>query len=339
MRLGLLVALGLAALFALLSGCASLPPNFVERAACVAQGGTWTDAGGCKLPAPPPPPVVEPPPPVVEPPPVVVPPPVPVPVPTPNPTPTPAPNPTGCRYPAAEALLVSVPDATASRLEVVKAGERALGDLRRPGGGTPLSRHNNRLLAAWLRGSGYCAFAGQEAIFILNAAGLWEEYHASAETDGGWTQVPYRGNHKLEGPTVADPIDEPEIVAADGCGTPDPPPFDHFNTHRTDIRDGWEKYDVTPLTSEGNLSYCTSVGFVGRGSCPARAEEPAWMGGDRLACERRWLKGLAPFFNWTGSERDGGPRADNPFGFERRKGSAGSLSVCLADRTSCQVIL
>jgi len=342
-KLSLLALLGVIAACILLgAGCTKLPPDFADRLACVAAGGTWVvggdGSGACVLPPAPEPtptPVVTP-----TPEPTPTPTPEPTPTPTPVPTPTPTPVPSGCRYPVLESQLIGTTDLIASRYNDVRAGERALGDLRRPHGGTPLARENNRKLASWLRSIGLCAFAGQEAIFILNSDLLWEEYHAAAETDGGWTQIPYKGNHRLEGATQAEAPDAPSIpVSGDGCGQPDPPPFHHFNVHRRDVRDGWEVYDVTPLTAEGNLAYCTSVGFTGRGSCPARAEEPAWTGGDRLACEQRWLKGPAPMFKWTGSERDGGRREDNPFGFERRKVSAGSLSVCLADGTACQVIL
>lgn len=223
---------------------------------------------------------------------------------------------------------------------MVQAGERALGDLRKPGGGTALARTNNRLLAAWLRGTGLCAFAGQEAVFVLNSDGLWEEYHAAAETDGGWTQRPYKGTHRNEGPTAQVPPDAPELGPEDGCGPPAPPPLHHLGVHRRDVRDGWEIYDSTPLTSEGNRAYCDSVGFVNRNSCPARAEEPAWAAGDRLACERRMLRGAAPVWVWTGAERDGGLReGSNGFTFEHRKGSTGSLQVCDALGEKCTVVI
>lgn len=338
---------GLLCLALIITGCGlRVPPVLTDcrtwgcpdGRTCLATEGSWKCvADPAPVPTPTPVPV-----PTPTPTPVPVPTPTPTPTPVPVPVPTPTPNPVArCLYPAQEDGLVWYGAGTASRLEVVKDGERALGDLRDPRRpASALARENNRKLAAWLRWPGYCVFAGIEAIFIQTAAGTWEEYHAAADTDGGWTQTPYRGEHTLTGPTTSVPPDMPplpETVA--GCGPPTPPPFYNFGVHRQDVRDGWEKFDVTPKTAEGNLDYCTSVGFVNRGSCPARAEEPAWMKGDRLACEQLWLKGAAPSFNWTGAPGDGGPREDNPFGFEHRKGSAGSLSVCLADGTSCQVIL
>lgn len=261
--------------------------------------------------------------------------------------PTPPPPPvSACAYPAAEGQLVALnpqPVNGDSRGSVILAGTRALGDLRDPKrNGTSLSRENNRKLAAWLRGSGYCAFAGQEAVFITSADLLWLEYHATGETDGGWTQTPYRGVHRNEGPTVNEAPDMPEIPdvppVVEGCGEPTPPPLGRIGVSRTDIRDGWEKFDATPLTAEGNLDYCTSVGFVGRASCPPRLE-----GADtgRLACERYMLRGDAPLFVWTGAERDGGlwPGNDTGFTFEHRKGSSGSLKVCDAKGETCNVLI
>lgn len=271
------------------------------------------------------------------------------PAPTPSPTPVapPTPSPSGCAYPAAEADLVLVAGAGNSRLQAVLAAERALGDLRDPKRNpTVLARENNRKLAAKLREAGYCAFAGQEAVFVLNAELMWEEYHAAAETDGGWTQNPVRGQHRNGGGTVSAPPDAPPIVEEPQpepgvCGDPQPPPLDHFVVHRKDIRDGWEKFDVTPVNAEGNRAYCDSVGFQNRNSCPARAEAPAWTKGDRLACERVMLGGPAPLFVWTGAERDGGLWGDPPTGFtfEHRKDSSGSLKVCDAKGERCTVIL
>lgn len=144
-------------------------------------------------------------------------------------------------------------------------------------------------------------------------------------------------------PTVAVPAPQPTPTPGppvSGCGDPQPPPLGGFVTHRTNIRDGWEKIDATPVTAEGNRAYCDSVGFQNRNSCPARAEKPAWPKEDRLACERVMLRGSAPLFKWTGDDRDGGLWSGNPngFSFEHRKGSAGSLSVCDAVGEKCKVV-
>ena len=155
---------------------------------------------------------------------------------------------------------------------------------------------------------------------------VWEQIHLFSYTDGCVTQNPFKGAWRNR--TVA------------GCAAPQPPPLGGFVVHRRDIRDGWEKFDSTPVTSEGNRAYCDSVGFQNRNSCPARAEEPAWIGGDRLACERRMLRGPAPMWKWTGDERDGGVREDsNGFAFDHRKGSAGALTVCDALGEKCMVVL
>lgn len=320
-----------------LAGCSRLPPNTVDIIACSAAGGTWNaESASCKMPEPAPTP---------EPTPTPTPEPTPVPVPVPTPTPTPVP-PSGCQYPVAEGQLVGLANVfTSSRAQEVIAGKRALGDLRNPARNpVALARENNRKLAAWLRSIGLCAFAGQEAIFVLALDGAsWEEYHAAAETDGGWTQTPFKGNHRLEGATSnavpdAPPIEEPGPVA--GCGAPLPPPMSHFVVHRREVRDGWEVFDSTPVTAEGNRAYCDSVGFQGRNSCPARAEEPAWTKGDRVACERVMLSGDAPTWKWTGEERDGGLReGSNGFTFEHRKGSSGSLAVCDAVGERCSTVI
>ena len=122
-----------------------------------------------------------------------------------------------------------------------------------------------------------------------------------------------------------------------GCVDPLPPNLGNFGITRSDIRGTWEKYDVTPLTSEGEQEYCTSIGFVNRGSCPARME-----GDDmRLKCERYMLNGARPVFVWIGDAADGGLWAGNPngFTFEHKKGTPGLLQVCNGDMSFCQVIL
>ena len=203
--------------------------------------------------------------------------PIPEPTPTPVPVPTPIPTPVpGCAYPVAESQLVAVTDRLASRLATVLTGEHELGDLRKPGGGTALARHNNRLLAAWLRDArGLCAFAGQEAVFVLGTQGLWEEYHAAAETDGGWTQNPYKLNHRNEGLTTAVPPDAPEIVVDYGCPVPRP---DRVWTAET-LPPGWSEHRIgtprwllnsslhgrdwvdTTAVTERNEPYCRAIGM------------------------------------------------------------------------------
>jgi hypothetical protein len=283
--------------------------------------------------------------PIAEPTPAPTPVPVPTPTPTPNPTPTPTPNPTptpvpgACSNLPAEGSLVMAPvQRVASRTAAVVAAMSKLGDLSLPPGATPEAGHqraeaNLKALAAQLCADGFRAFAGSEAVFVLGADMLWEEFHAVFFERGQF--IPggkYIGVHTA-------PVPEPTPVA-DGCGAPAPPDMDHFVVHRRDVRDGWETFDSTPVTAEGNRAYCDSVGFQGRNSCPARAEEPSWMGGDRLACERRMLRGPAPQWRWTGAERDGGLReGSNGFTFEHRKGSDGALSVCDALGEKCTMVL
>jgi hypothetical protein len=167
----------------------------------------------------------------------------------------------------------------------------------------------------------------------------WEEFHAVHFERGQWiVSGKYMGVHLAPNPTPV-PTPTPTPVA-DGCGAPAPPPLGGIVVHRRDIRDGWETYDSTPVTSEGNRAYCDSVGFTNRNSCPARAEEPSWTGGDRLACERVMLRGPAPVWLWTGSEADGGLREGSlGFTFEHRKGSTGSLTVCDARSENCKPVI
>lgn len=321
-------AAALVVLTTLLTACGGvkLPDHAVEIAACAARGGVWNpETATCKLPEPEPTPT-----PVPTPTPTPTPAPTPTPVPEPTPVPTPQP---GCSYPQAEPQLVPAGEGGVL-LGVIRAGESALGDLRHPGGGAPLARHNNRLLAAWLRDADYCAFAGQEAVFIQRFDLLWEEYHAAAETDGGWTQTPTRGAHRNDGPTTATPPDFPEIdePVAD-CS--EVPPLHSFVVHRRDIREGWSWFDSTPHA--GDFAYCQSIGF-NRAPCPAGQEgDPA-----RLRRERCMLGADAPTWVWQGhvlAESDGHdvrPRdGSRGFGVEHRKDAAGTLAVCNADQSVC----
>jgi hypothetical protein len=184
-----------------------------------------------------------------------------------------------------------------------------------------------RIAAKWREMFGRCVEQSVDSVTARRNDGLWEEWHAVYYGDGCTitSNHAYRAVHECPGCV-------PELS---GCFSPTPPPFDHFVVHRRDIRDGWELYDVTPVTGEGNRAYCDRVGFTNRNSCPVRQE--GWS--DRLACEQVWMKGPGPLFKWSGEGHDGYLRADNAFAFEHRKESFGSLSVCLADGTVCQVIL
>jgi hypothetical protein len=231
--------------------------------------------------------------------------------------------------------LVDGRTTTPTRSGEVARGKAALGDLRDPSRNpVALARENNRKLAVWLRSIGLCAYAGQEALFILRVDGLWEEQRGAAETDGGWTQARYIGEHRavrpvLDAPPDAPPIPEAPVVACAGV-----PPLHSFVVHRTDIRGNWEKFDSTPHV-EGQ-AYCESIGYY-RNPCPAGMEGYA----DRHAREACALRGPAPVWIWTGSGRDGGLWPGNALGFsfEHRKGSVGSLSVCDAARERCQVVI
>jgi len=230
-----------------------------------------------------------------------------------TPPPPPPPPPTSdCMYPAVEGQLISTTDVLASRLASVLAGEAALGDLRRPGGGATLARENNRKLAAWLRTErGLCAFAGQEAVFVLGTQGLWEEYHAAAETDGGWTQNPYKGNHRNEGPVTSRPPDMPPIVV-DACPV-EPCPIRRWSADN--LPPGWGDNEIgksawkfnaklhtmgncdsTPVT-RNQEPYCRAIGMSPmadgnlRAACPMRNEIPGQPNPDREAVETWLLEG------------------------------------------------
>jgi len=144
----------------------------------------------------------------------------------PPPAPVPPPS-SGCRYPLSEAQLVpvAVQDGSSGRTAQVLNAERAIGDVRRPTSNpTALARENNRLLAGYLRGSGFCAFVGQEAVFVQESDGTWAEFHAAAETDGGWTQNPYKGDHQNAGGTSPTPPDAPPITGQPPAGPANPAP-------------------------------------------------------------------------------------------------------------------
>ena len=76
-------------------------------------------------------------------------------------------------------------------------------------------------LAADLRVSGTCAFAGQEAVFVLDDLKFWQEYHAVYFADGVTGQwIPggkYMATHRGD-QTVPPPV-------TSLCGEPVPPPL------------------------------------------------------------------------------------------------------------------
>jgi len=316
----------------------------VGKAACEAALAVY--AANCPTPEEPPPtpkpdePTKPTPPPVVEPPKPEEPP--------PTPPPTPAP---GCAYPAREAQLEALVGGTSSRLAEVLAGERALGDLRSPGRNpTALARANNRKLAAHLRAGGLCAFAGQEAIFVQSAdPNAWEEHHAAAETDGGWTQRPYVGNHRNVGATVADAPDAPEIEEAAAAACPVAPcPIREWT--RETLPDGWGddeigraawswkakahtmgNCDSTPAVKR-QLGFCQSIGFNNPNE-PPRAECPVRPDGhpDREAVER-WLLGGGPVIDSRNGQDCRPNNTDNAFAFLC---GTGNCRICDTGKKTC----
>jgi hypothetical protein len=325
----------------LMPACATLTKPCVE--AC--QPGSVCVAGVCVAVTTPPP--VEPPAPPVQPP---VQPPVEPPAP-----PVVEPPPAGCTVPPlSPALLPPVlPDAawTSDGVDqTAKLATATAAAIRKAQAACPTKWADHRCLmlgpaginaayddiAGHLQAAGFVAGQGAndnnakaDHLTIQRPSdSAFEEWKLFAYTDGCLAQTQYKGAHRPRG------------SAADGCGEPAPPPLSHLTAHRSDIRDGWEKVDSTPQTAEGNRAYCDSVGFQNRNSCPARAEEPAWTGGDRLACERRMLRGPAPLWKWTGAGSDGYVRdGSNGFAFDHRKGSQGSLSVCDAMGEKCNVVI
>jgi len=256
-----------------------------------------------------------------------------------------------------ESNLVALPpeqqEKTDTRGNDVRNGTRALGDLRDASRNpVALARENNRKLAAWLRGIGLCAFAGQEAIFVQSFdLSLWLEYHAAAETDGGWTQAPYKGAHHNIGPTQPAAPDSPVIPdpAASACPAPVPPSMWTANslplgwgeneigqpTYIIQCK-GWGNgkiIDCTPVLRTPHCAYCTSVGLglMGDGvtprcGCPVRPDGHP----DRVACENGMTGGGFVLVSTDGQACE--RYEDNPTMFWARDGKC---KLCSRDGKVC----
>jgi len=238
-----------------------------------------------------------------------------------------------------------------SRGADVLAGTRALGDLRdarrNP---TALARENNRKLAAWLRGGGHCAFAGQEAIFITDSGLLWLEYHAAAETDGGWTQNPFKGAHTdTSASAVSEPPDAPAIPeVAEACPIA-PCPIREWSAET--LPEGWGSNelgqsawkwnwrlhtmgnnDSTPVT-RNQEPFCRAIGMSPmadgnlRAGCPVRPDGHP----ERVVVETWLLRGGAIRDSRNG--QDCTPNnTDNPMAWLAK---TGNCRICNATKTTC----
>jgi hypothetical protein len=149
--------------------------------------------------------------------------PTPTPIPTPEPTPAPAPEPTPtptqppgpspdpapgpvCQNPLEGALGAAVEQRAPSREAAVRRAIAAMPSRTR----TPRQALDE--LAERLRGEGLCVISGREALFVLAADGLWEEFHAVFFGDGK-----YIPSGKYIGAHTAPPGPTPTPPAADAC--------------------------------------------------------------------------------------------------------------------------
>lgn len=195
--------------------------------------------------------------------------------PTPGPTPPPEPPPPPAGVcPIPEDVLepaASQPPAGDHHAEV-KAATTKLGSL--PGMTPP---QKLRALADQLvEDTGWCWFAGLEAIFVIREDGYWGEYHAVSFGGGGWTNS---GNGKWMG-KHADPR-----VTEEGLSFPDP----REESMRFSIHAQPNKIDTT-LTVFNALEYCRAIrmgkhGDLPRAACPVRPEGHP----ERLSWERAIL--------------------------------------------------
>lgn len=135
------------------------------------------------------------------------------------PTPPPPQLPAGCIVPAEAQLVLHSPQRPSKLNVAMDVAHAAVGDLRGHYD-FPASR---RLIAEQLWKQGLCAFAGQEAVFVLAPDGLWEEWHVVAETDGGWPVNAYKYVHHVEGEvTEPPPVQPPPATGVDLSPLPDP---------------------------------------------------------------------------------------------------------------------
>jgi hypothetical protein len=151
-------------------------------------------------------------------------------------------------------------------------------------------------LAVEIRGAGTCAFAGKEAVFVLDDLKFWQEFHAVYHADGITGQwIPggkYMATHR------GDQTVPPPVMTL--CGEPVPPPLVDFNLH---CGNRW--CDATPILY--GCEFCAAIGLgempgqpgVPRCNCPAGNEDnPA----KRMACERQVIGGAALWRSSTGVE-------------------------------------
>jgi hypothetical protein len=196
--------------------------------------------------------------------------------------PPPPPPPPGCQVPPGEPPEPWGPPVDpsvrpAQMWEAHNSAKIVVGDRR---GKDPVE--TLRLLAQALRDAGHCADGpwgkqqgAGDAVAIKAPDGLYEEYHSVGFTDGGYTSRPYKAAWPWRG--------EPPPPAQ--CGPPLPPPASEIIVKKHGGTPKAPKFDGTGLVKD--FDYCSSVGFVGRGSCPVRPEcgDPPCPFMDREACE------------------------------------------------------
>lgn len=133
-------------------------------------------------------------------------------------------------------------------------------------------------LAEWLNGNGECAYgAWEDGLAVRLANGDVEEFHPVSSFNT-WTD---NMNGKYRATWVYGP-------PGDECRPPLPPPANEILLHRRGGTPTGPIFDSTGLVKD--FDYCTSVGFVNRGSCPVRPECPPGDPcpfPDRAACELR----------------------------------------------------
>lgn len=144
------------------------------------------------------------------------------------------------------------------------------------------------ILAAYLRGQGYCAEgSSSDALAIEAPDGLVEEWHPVSFGNGCWTNS---GQGKYIGA-------RPKPPDSSGCPAPLPP------RERLEWRvkaHGPHWYDATPIVTR-SCAFCEAIGMgrMGDGtircSCPARPDNHA----DRVTCEA-YLVGPAPVWHSDG---------------------------------------
>lgn len=193
-------------------------------------------------------------------------------------------------------------------LELAKA---KVGDRRHlwPANGTPEQKFEAmfetlELLVAEMRRAGHCAGRSRDSIFVKAADGLWEEMHAVAATDGGYTGQPCKGAtwHYGTGSACNGPV--PEVVKL-SCK-------DH-----TEWLDG-RRWDCTPK---------------------AAAERPIRPEGDpeRAACEQQAMGGV-PRYSLGGVQ---GSLAltphSNPMQFILRGSGSGTLRCAIPARPGVEM--